>query len=219
MKRQNDVLDFELLRNKRQIKSDKAILSLYHSYLNFLKKEVNIREKVRAKHVFRLTFQVAKEEVDTAIWEPHFWNWFAFDYTNVMGTSMFSLYLKQQRVHMSETDLMISAILMTVKFEPIILKDNANGSLWNGIDPTTNEKATYYVPSEQQKVNKEDLIFLRSVRSGVRKLVVGPVLRMKNDTKDEILCKIKDNFKREHDNWRLYLKKHSSYFYSKADIQ
>jgi hypothetical protein len=116
----NEELLFDLIsyRNKKQIQAEKNASRLFSKATDFAIRYSNIREKVRAKHLFRQQIYYSNDIPLSKDLEDIFQQWFLFDYHTIQGETMFSLFLKQYSSELSEHELIMGALFLTTYVEP-----------------------------------------------------------------------------------------------------
>ncbi|UZW67241.1 hypothetical protein OC195_06130 [Priestia flexa] len=78
-----DIIDLIEIRKEKQSQTDDAIQSFYDEYVLFVMRYTNIREKVRASHLFRERTGLSQEQMQLSDKEYLFQHWFAFDYVTI----------------------------------------------------------------------------------------------------------------------------------------
>ncbi len=110
---QQDVSNFKAYRDQKQTEADQALHELYESYFSWLEKNTNLREKVRAKHIFKEKTDMHPDKLNETSWLLQFEHWFAFDYVTVIGSRMFDLFVRKNQGYMTKKMLELSGLIMT----------------------------------------------------------------------------------------------------------
>ncbi|MBN8200884.1 MULTISPECIES: hypothetical protein [Bacillaceae] len=113
------IMDLHSFRKAKQLQGEKNALRLYTLSRDYTERTANIREKVRAKHLFRKTLGLDPEAAFLPIQQAVFQDWFLFDYKTIQGSTMFSQFLKNNSRELSESDLIQGALFLTSVMEPI----------------------------------------------------------------------------------------------------
>lgn len=210
-----EVIHLDPKRKERQLEFDEALRSLYNDYFSFLNRHANIREKVRAKHIFREKTGLSQEALLEEKWENQFEHWFAFDYRNIQGTLMFDLYFKKNKHNMTETMVVLSALLLTTVVEPIIVTGIRNEWSIEGENPLDHiSQSIHSLSNPISGVKTGDLLFIRKIKSGYRMTVLGPYLHVPRSQTSTLLHQLVsdyEDFSNSHQEttFRTFLRAHA----------
>ncbi|TYR82101.1 nicotinate phosphoribosyltransferase [Priestia megaterium] len=136
-----DIINFKEIRVQKQLQSDHAIQRFYDEYLFFVNRYTNIREKVRASHLFRERMGVSHDAELSAQMEDLFLQWFAFDYVTIQGQTLFQQFLREQVSKQHASFLIQGALFLTSVLEPIVVSKVPNSFFLKGQIPLTNKQA------------------------------------------------------------------------------
>ncbi|MBU8905224.1 hypothetical protein [Desertibacillus haloalkaliphilus] len=210
------IVDFRQLRIEKQLEADRQLFSLYESFFSYLQKNTNLREKVRAKHLFHHMVGLQPDQVSDDFWTVHFEHWFAFDYRTVVGSRMFDMFIREQRQHLSKGMLQQSGLLFMMALEPYMVKRVDSHKELLIADPFQANAEAFKVKSmlfSFDDVKVGDVLLLRLVRSGFDDVMVGPYAKVPSDKTMDMLAEMKQDKERVVDtnseiSWRLYVKEH-----------
>ncbi|RBW71439.1 hypothetical protein [Bacillus taeanensis] len=192
----SDLINMEMLRKQKQQTYDAAIENLYDHYFFYLERRINIREKVRARHIFCNIVGIEPSHLLLERWEDHFEHWFAFDYRNIQGTTMFDRFLRENNTKWTEPMLKVSALFLLITLEPVVVTSGCKNNLLE-------VKNIFTAQNEQVKIMKNsihdihngDLLLIRKIKSGFRMMMIGPYWKIDYDKANAVIQKIEKDFK------------------------
>ncbi|MCD8509991.1 MAG: hypothetical protein LRY73_09075 [Bacillus sp. (in: Bacteria)] len=123
------IIDLQKVKIEKQQQTEKALNELLESFFRYLDKEVNIREKVRAREIFFYKTSLSKESIDDPTIAMHFKFWFGFDYVTVIGSRLFDIFIREKKKALSKPMLDISGFLMLMYLQPVTIIDSDSISL------------------------------------------------------------------------------------------
>ncbi|TLS39078.1 hypothetical protein [Pseudalkalibacillus caeni] len=198
---QQDIIDIESLRRQKQRAFDSALESLYSHYFSYLERNANIREKVRAKHIFKSAVGIKEEEFDKEL-DEHFNHWFAFDYRNIQGTNMFDLFFKQKKNTLTQPMLVLSALLMATVLEPFKVKEKKSSREIKVKSLITEQVETIDSFCYSFKnIQRDQIVLLRKIKSGFRYVTLSPpvgITEEKNPDLERIIQQEYGSFKEQY---------------------
>ncbi|WP_198508969.1 hypothetical protein [Bacillus sp. FJAT-44742] len=207
---QQDVSNFKAYRDQKQTEADQALHELYESYFSWLEKNTNLREKVRAKHIFKEKTDMHPDKLNETSWLLQFEHWFAFDYVTVIGSKMFDLYVRKNQGYMTKKMLELSGLIMTSAIQPFqtTVNERERGFV-KGVDPVTGIKLTVYsldwLPLGDLK--EGDYSLLRYIRCGFRDTLIAPPAPIKNAKQAFVIQQMKEQHGlHENLQWLRFLK-------------
>jgi hypothetical protein len=178
-----DVVNIESLRIEKQQKIDNSVKETCANLFYFVERNANIREKVRAKHIFCEQTKLSLDELEDTKNKEFFFYWFCFDYVNIQGFTMYQLFLKQNSNNMPESSLRVSAFLLALTIEPIIVQSVSNDKRYiKGKNIFTNEVeqiSSYNIPYNNTAIG--DLLIGWTVKLGFEKKIIGPYTVINNE--------------------------------------
>jgi hypothetical protein len=121
MRREESLIDFISYRENKQKQAEGQALNLYTFASEFALRYSNIREKVRAKHLFRQQIHQSSDRSFSNELEDIYSQWFLFDYHTIQGETMFSLFLKHESNKLSEPEFILGALFLATYVEPYII--------------------------------------------------------------------------------------------------
>ncbi|AND41818.1 MULTISPECIES: hypothetical protein [Cytobacillus] len=211
----SSILDLQSFRKAKQLQGENNALRLYTLSKDYTERTANIREKVRAKHLFRKTLGLASETAFSPIQQEVFQDWFLFDYKTIQGSTMFSLFLKNNARQLSESDLIQGALFLTSVMEPIRILDVSQKK----ISASGVEDSTSFLLSQHGVFRPELSIgwyFIRRIPIQMYDLPIGPFISIQKDEGVHRLTKAfsKAKLKVPDLTWRAFLKSNVLFFIS-----
>ncbi|UCZ52318.1 hypothetical protein LGQ02_15920 [Bacillus shivajii] len=190
------IIDFEKMKEKKQIDAENSLLDVYDELFQYIEKKANLREKVRAKHIFSYKAGIPKSEVMDPDMHMHFEHWFAFDYVTVFGSRMFDLFIRDKKDKMSKSMLELSGFLLLMSLEPVRLKKvEKSVIIYDSLLKNETKEATPFIfPAEGEA---GELVLMRTVQVGYKQMKIGPTIRLNDEGQQKIL---KDFHIDEHTN-------------------
>ena len=115
--------DIQRYRQRRQAEADRRLEGLLAAFKAWKDENTNLREKVRAKHLFAEQTGLAVEQVEKKPWDMLFEEWFSYDYVTIIGTHLFDMFLKQTLSARTRMDLQLGGLLLTASWLPVELNE------------------------------------------------------------------------------------------------
>ncbi|QOK25383.1 hypothetical protein IIE26_16870 [Cytobacillus oceanisediminis] len=211
----SSILDLQSFRKAKQLQGENNALRLYTLSKDYTERTANIREKVRAKHLFRKTLGLASETAFSPIQQEVFQDWFLFDYKTIQGSTMFSLFLKNNARQLSESDLIQGALFLTSVMEPIRILDVSQKK----ISASGVKDSTSFLLSQHGVFRPELSIgwyFIRRIPIQMYDFPIGPFISIQKDEGVHRLTKAfsKAKLKVPDLTWRAFLKSNVLFFIS-----
>jgi hypothetical protein len=201
---ENSIKDLEAYRKQKQAKSEENALALYRKAQRDSEVNANIREKVRARHIFReaaglpggIPFSSEQEEV--------FEDWFLFDYISIRGFTMFNLFLRRNSGQLAEADLIQGALFLSSVLQPVKI-ERADGEKLDAFDILTGEKLQLKAAGSIT-LEETRSYWIRCIPVFTRNFCFGPAFPMNNSNA------VSERYKElmaagEGMTWRSFLKK------------
>ncbi|GLB58545.1 hypothetical protein [Cytobacillus sp. NCCP-133] len=213
------ILDFKSYREAKQLQGEKIAVQLHKGAMVYTERTANIREKVRAKYLFRKALGLQPEILFTPLQSEVFQNWLLFDYKTIQGSTMFSLFLKNNSRKLSEPDLIQGALFLTSAIEPVRIISNDHKVI-------TVAGAEDQRPFRMRQSDLPDLLpgqwfFIRKIPIQIYDLAVGPILSVKDPLTVEEMLEAYSEAKVKYPEltWRSFLKTNVLYFLSQSNGQ
>ncbi|MFB4163059.1 hypothetical protein ACE1TI_04270 [Alteribacillus sp. JSM 102045] len=178
--------DFKEYRKRKQQKADSDLRNLLQSYHKWLAVNTNLREKVRAKHLFSQKTGCLMLELEEVPWKLYFEDWFAFDYITIIGTRLFDMFVKEKAEQLSPAEKQLSGLILTAALEPYQLIEKEEGALvaksW-----LKKEKIELTMgPAASASLHFSASHFLaRFIRCGFENRIISPVIPLRLLHKDQ----------------------------------
>jgi hypothetical protein len=207
-KNNNDIIDIVKLKEKKQQHVNKTVDELLHEFFYLLQRNTNIREKVRAKHFFCKGANLELVQLEHEPYLSHFQYWFAFDYVNIQGKTMYQQYLHTE---LKDRHYRVGALLLAYIIEPIIISE-ISGKTCKGENIFTEKIETLQLVKGSLNANVGDLILCRTVFIGYEKQLLGPYSVINKNKVIEVRNKMLATFKfekteRQIMSWQSYMKR------------
>ncbi|WP_018921756.1 hypothetical protein [Salsuginibacillus kocurii] len=182
------IINFESLKEKKQEEANQALVSIYEKYFNWVQVNANLRDKVRAKHLFRQLAFLHPDETETKEWQELFEHWFAFDYVTIIGSRLFDLYIRKESGNLSASELAVGGLIMTSALEPVQIISERTGDEQQAFFPYSNEeKLLAYQPlGPLQSLNQGEWYLLRPLRCGFKTVNLGPAVALAPEVKQVV---------------------------------
>ncbi|PSL44544.1 hypothetical protein B0H94_108157 [Salsuginibacillus halophilus] len=215
------VVNFERLRNDKQQKADEALLSVYHHFFDWLQTGANLRDKVRAKHMFKTIASIDPDEMVRETSRFQFEHWFAFDYSTIIGAHLFDLFIRQESQALTSQELETSGVIMTTALELFQIEHVDHEGCMTGKYPLTGEERTItptpLFAGELQKLNiSEGLCLLRTVQNGFSPRLLTPPAPIQEDYTDTVIDHLQA-LRPEKVHRQTFMRKNSLYYLSFVD--
>ncbi|MDQ0272210.1 hypothetical protein [Cytobacillus purgationiresistens] len=206
--RDHSILNLNEYRALKQAQGERSINHLHSLAMDFINQHVNIREKVRAKHLFRKKLELPPEEALSEQLQVIFLDWFMFDYKTVQGLTIFNLFIKYRTLCLKEYELIQAALCLSAVMEPLeIAHISKDGKV--SVKEADGKAASLQISSMNPlNLQQGAVLLLRKVPGVYHDIVIGPVIHLKAADRLE---KIKMGFERckisePEMTWRAYLK-------------
>ncbi|SFQ08024.1 hypothetical protein SAMN05518683_11675 [Salibacterium halotolerans] len=211
----SNVPDFEKHRREKQKQADHDLTALLDAYSNWLKHNTNLREKVRAKHMFAEQAGCDTQELEEEPWRRYFEDWFAFDYVTVIGSRLFDMFIKENSAVLPPSQIQLSGLVLTAALEPYKVLSLHNGAatvspLWE-----KEEKRLSSLTGDVPLSQKTSSILVRSVYCGFENRVFSPVVPLSIPENETRLKEWKQRYeKKEEEQRRLrFMKENGASWY------
>ncbi|OZM56080.1 hypothetical protein CIB95_13300 [Lottiidibacillus patelloidae] len=171
-----DIVHIESLRHDKQQKIDHSVKETFADLFYFVERNANIREKVRAKHIFCEQTGLSLVELEDLKTKEIFSFWFCFDYVNIQGFTMYQLYLKQNSRTISESSLRVSAFLLALTIEPLLVENISSDKKCivgkNVFTKEVQQISSFELPYNNTNIG--DIIIGWTVKLGYEKKIISP---------------------------------------------
>lgn len=104
LKDDNNLISFQQERDNRIIQANDIKDDLWHRLLEYSQKTLNLRDKVRAKHLFCKILDLDPEVLLEPFWQNHLEAWIALEYRNIHNDRVIDLFLKDHRSDFTELE-------------------------------------------------------------------------------------------------------------------
>ncbi|MGM7720813.1 hypothetical protein [Metabacillus sp. Hm71] len=198
----NNIIHFQELRKEKEHQLSSFICQHAASLHNYVARDVNIREKVKAKHIFSEKVGCIPTAIFSKMEEQLFLDWFAYDYVTIRGTTIYQTFVEQLSKKGHPLDRIVHALFMASALEPFkVIKSDEHHihakKLLTGETCTIKSEANKYAA-------QEDIIFLRSIPVFDQLLCISELYVQRN-TKS--IASMLQHLEKSSDSWRTFLKK------------
>ncbi len=206
-RRTSFVVDFNKLRSEKQSKSEQALMDVYDLFFTYIENNANLREKVRAKHLFKHKTQQPKEQAFDKLMNLHFEHWFAFDYVTVIGSRMFDLFIRDQKEAFTKPMLDLCGHLMLMTLEPVKIMKYDHTKI--EVKRLMTGEIDYVYPFLfSPVVETGNVAFMRIAPVGFKQKVIGPVFTVYGKEENRVNTQIADAIRKTDDpNQQVRLKR------------
>ncbi len=202
-----DIIDLIEIRKEKQSQTDDAIQSFYDEYVLFVMRYTNIREKVRASHLFRERTGLSQEQMQLSDKEYLFQHWFAFDYVTIQGRTLLQQFISEKAATRNETFLIQSALFLTSVLEPIIVSKVCESFYVKGYSPLTNKQVIIKdVKGRFKNTDVEKVLWVRKIKSLGYDVLVGSYFIQAEASMEKLHQSLNQN---EKLTWRQFLKRYA----------
>jgi hypothetical protein len=203
------LVDLKKVKMNKQKVIQHKFTDLYDWMFTFVQSQANLREKVRAKHLFCHKLGLDnKQELETSL-QVHFEHWLLFDYVTVVGSRLFDLFIRAKKNEMSKQMLELSGILMLMHLEPFRVHDNKDQVV--RVSPQFDQGKKIIEASPylfKPDVKEGDLVFMRVSSVGFEKRIIGPTTLIDPYFEDQIIEELNSVNNQGQSEYRRYLKEY-----------
>ncbi|MGM0874948.1 MAG: hypothetical protein ACQEWV_09115 [Bacillota bacterium] len=201
----DNIVYFQTIRKEKENQLSTFVAQHVESIHRYVDRHVNIREKVKAKHIFSEKVGCDRSPVFFKIEEQLFLDWFTYDYITIRGTTIYQLYVEHTSRVRHPLDAVVHALFMASVLEPfkVIKVDNKHIYAEKLL---TGEQCTIKMLSKCKMLKDGEIIFLRSVPVLDQLLCISEVFTQSDE---EIVNNLVLQFEKSTDSWRTFLKKFS----------
>jgi hypothetical protein len=209
MVKEDSFIDLLTYREQKQLQGEKNAAKLLELASDFAVRYANIREKVRAKHLFRQQILFSSELPLPKYLDDIFQQWFLFDYHTIQGETMFSLFLKQHAAKLSEPELVLGALFLTTFVEPFKIIEMDEEQLRLEVRDLSNGRS-YSIKisiTSSSHLKSGKYVFLRRLPLITNDWSIGPIFPT-----DELIHPITESYEQACKvnpslTWRSFLKR------------
>ncbi|MDQ0298535.1 hypothetical protein J2S78_000943 [Salibacterium salarium] len=208
----SNVPDLKKYRQEKQQQADQDFIELLECYNSWLKRNTNLREKVRAKHLFAELADQTVEDLEEQPWKQYFEDWFAFDYITIIGTRLFDMFVKENAKNLSPSKIQLSGLILTAVLEPFQIIDRNNNTILATPLLGDDEKRLTSVYELDATSSETSHILARTVHCGFEDRAFSPMVPLVLPEQHDIIDKWKSVSKeKEAENQRLrFMKEHGA---------
>lgn len=203
------IVDLQRVKEEKQKRIHDSFTDLYIGMFTYVQSEANLREKVRAKHLFRHKLGLPKDAVLTEDLQVHFEHWLLFDYVTVIGSRIFDMFVRAKKNELSKQQLEICGIMMLMHLEPIQIIEKKNKKImYTPLFETKNkqiEATPYLFPGE---FLEGDLVLSRILKMGVENKIIGPSIQISPNYYKDVIKRLETNYREGPTLYRRYLKEY-----------
>jgi hypothetical protein len=198
----DNIISFQNIRKEKEIQLSTFIVGQVESIHSYVDRHVNIREKVKAKHIFREIVGCERSSVFSKIEEQLFLDWFTYDYITIKGTTIYQAYVEHTTKVRHPLDAVVHALFMASVLEPFkVIKSDESHIYAKKI--LTGDPCMIKTISEGKMLD-EGIIFLRSIPVLDQLLCISEIF-VQDDEKS--IHTLLNQIEKSTDSWRTFLKK------------
>lgn len=201
------LINMAQVKNEKQKRSEETFADLYAWMFSYLQDEANLREIVRAKHLFRHKLDLNQETAFSEELQVHFEHWMLFDYVTIVGSRMLDLFIRSKKADMSRQMLEMGGILMLMHPEPVRVIEKRDKTFI--LEPLFQGKYTEAVPHLfKPEATAGDLMLTRMATIGFKKMMVGPPAVVSSDRRTTISDELETEYDKGYASYRRFLKEY-----------
>lgn len=171
---QRGIVDFFRRRDQWQGEQTRIFNRLLNRLCCYAERETNLREKVRARHVFSTITGDDSFPEKNPQWEDWFQLWYALDYLNIRGYRHLDGYLHKYRTDLTDKELRMIASLMTSYLSVFRLQIDEESGCFMAREFFRGQDAGDLVLGLNGLEEGSPLYLLRPVKVGVYHVPAGP---------------------------------------------
>ncbi|WP_027416849.1 hypothetical protein [Aneurinibacillus terranovensis] len=209
------LVDFLAERHSKQRHYDGLCQKLLNDLREHGCQTLNLREKVRAKHLFRNRIQLSSEALLLPFWEAQYGMWFLLEYQNIKGERIIEKYLLEHHPKLSEEELHLAAYWMAAY--PSVYKVEEEWKEGYRLVDLWSEQTIDVTLKRDEFVRREFIVgqylFARVVKVGFIHCFLGPYALLNKEKIVDIKKSMEESFyqsKEENSqwSWRLFMQHH-----------
>ncbi|UTR15638.1 hypothetical protein MM221_03345 [Salipaludibacillus sp. LMS25] len=203
------LIDLQKIKAQKQKKITEIFADLYEWMFIYLQTETNLREKVRAKQLFRHKLGLNKEEVLDNELQIHLEHWLLLDYVTVSGSRLLDIFVRTKQEKMSKDMLELCGILMLMHLEPVkVISVEEEVVTYVSLlgDRTDRLQASPFLFGVD--VSPEQIVLIRIATIGFEKKIIGPSIVIDPSFEVKVAGVFKDVHTQGYHVWRRYLKEY-----------
>ncbi|AMA73868.1 hypothetical protein P4S93_03795 [Aneurinibacillus thermoaerophilus] len=215
--RESSVLvDFFAERKAKQRAFNEMHERLMEKMHEYACRTLNLREKVRAKHVFRSKLTLPSEALLIPFWEAQYGIWLLLEYQNIKGERIIEKYLMEENADLSEQELHLAARWMAAY--PSIYRVIEAWEEGYRVDDIWAEETMDVALGEREQVRSEFMVgqylFARLAKVGFIHRFIGPYALIPKERIPLIKQSLEADFERSKKennsqwSWRLFMQQH-----------
>lgn len=200
-----NIIDFEAIRKEKE--EQLLTLTLEHAsqLQNYINKNVNIREMVKAKHIFNAKVERNRSVPFSSLEDLLFQDWLKHDYLTIRGTTIYQEFIHQfskaNGIHPLQQ--VLHALFMASVLEPFkVIKFEEHHIYAEKI--LTGEQAFIYVTSPLE-ITTNKIVFFRSIPIFTQLLCISDLFAVDEEKMNKFFL----DFHKSQDSWRTFLKKNA----------
>ncbi|GEL08052.1 hypothetical protein [Salisediminibacterium halotolerans] len=200
------MVDFPRLKKQKQLEATQKLSVLYEGVFDYIEREANLREKVRAKAIYKHKIGLGKTSMITVEEDEHFQHWFAFDHITAAGSRMFDLYIRDNQEKLDKKTLEIAGMVMLMHLEPFYVQfsNSDNFIIAPLFEPFVYQEVSPLKPMTMP-VEKE-FILARTVKLGFERKMIGPPITIKEECEEDVALRLLTASEQGQLAYRKYLK-------------
>ncbi|CAM3855652.1 hypothetical protein [Alkalicoccus chagannorensis] len=209
-------IDFEAAKQEKE----RQELEAAQSFLSMIRQEalsgVNLREKVRAKHLFQDLTGMDVDQGTDAVYE-HFLYWLMLDYVTVVGSRPLDLFVRREQHAMTSAELGAAGLFMLMRLEPYFVTESHNGvcyaQCW--------EDSRKYKLSGLKKpltASENSWILCRTTIIGTERRAAGPMIQLAEAEEKRFLETLENQWNMGEKSYQRYMKEAGVAFLTMSQV-
>lgn len=202
------ILNLNEYRAEKQAQSEKCSLQLHSMAIDYVNRSVNIREKVRAKHIFRNKLGLPANQALLEQLDEIFLDWFLFDYKTIQRTTIFNQFIKEMAKDLKEYEMIQAALCISAVMEPFVVTGQQGKDLFILKSMVGEISNVRFSDNRKLSLHKGSALMLRKVHGLEYDFALGPTMVFASKEECERIKHAYNNMKETQSDltWRAFLK-------------
>lgn len=211
----NEIPDFQAYKKQQQAEADDALLSLQRRFSAWTDLHINLREKVRAKHLFEDWTGCPTAFLEQGPWNIYFLDWMKYDYKSVAGSRLFDQFIKAEAASLSSTQRQLAALIMVSALEPFKIETCEESVIKGRFFLDNASTSTVHLFSyEKEKPRSGSIVLVRAITyRGKTYSIHTPAPAYLNETEADYFWSEEKSGRSSAEFKRLFAKDHGIIWY------
>lgn len=199
----DNIVQLASLRKEKEYQLISFINQHVNSIQGYVDRHVNIREKVKAKHIFSGKIGSETIPVFSNLQEQLFIDWFTYDYLTIRGMTIYQTFVTQQGNNRHPLDPVVHALFMASVLEPFKVIKSAETHIY-AEKLLSGEQCKIKIHSNRVVPYQDEVIFLRSIPVFDQFICISDIFVQREKAS---ILNLLTHLDKESEGWRTFLKK------------